>query len=70
MELYGLLTGNPKAANSCWFEDVYWRHVHAAAEKLPEEAIEAAKARGRDKDFWAVTEELYLTYKDLQAISQ
>ena len=51
MELYGLLTCNPKAANSCWFEDVYWRHVHAAAEKLPEEAIEAAKARGRDKDF-------------------
>ena len=45
-------------AHSQWFEDVFGKHIAAAAEGLSPEAVEAARERGRARDVWETAKEL------------
>ena len=58
LELYALASRYPYVANSRWFEDVAGRHITAAAEALPPDAVAAAQARGRARDPEATVQEL------------
>ena len=50
VELYTLASQSPYVANSRWFEDVFGKHIAAAAERLPPEVVAAARERGRARD--------------------
>jgi predicted ATPase/DNA-binding SARP family transcriptional activator len=58
VELYALASRHPHVANSRWFEDVAGRHITAAAETLPPDAVAAAQERGRARDLEATVQEL------------
>jgi hypothetical protein len=51
VELYAMACSRyPFVAESRWFEDLIGQHVTAAAATLPPAVVEAARARGRDRD--------------------
>ena len=58
VELYALASCYPYVANSCWFYDVFGRHIDAVAATLPQEVAEAARERGRARDLQATVKEL------------
>jgi hypothetical protein len=58
-ELYALATRHPHVACSRWFEDLFGRHIAAAAAAaLPPGAVVAARERGRARDLYATAAEL------------
>ena len=58
VELYALSRRYPTAANSPWFEDTAGKPIAAAAASLPPDVVEAAQARGREQDIFAVAQNL------------
>jgi predicted ATPase/DNA-binding SARP family transcriptional activator len=58
VELYALASRWGLVAHSRLFQDVYGRHIDAAAAALPPEVVDAAQERGRASDPWAAVEEL------------
>ena len=51
VELYAMACSRyPFVKESRWFEDVIGRQVAAAAAALPPDVVEAAQARGRERD--------------------
>jgi hypothetical protein len=59
VEVYALAARYPFVAHSRWFEDVAGKRISAAAaEALPPDMVAAAQERGRERDLWAVAEEL------------
>jgi DNA-binding SARP family transcriptional activator/predicted ATPase len=60
VELYSLALCAPHIANSPWYEEVAGRHVRAAAQMLPNQAISAAEERGRARDLWETAAETLL----------
>ena len=58
VELYALASRYAFVGNSVWFEDVAGKHISAAAESLPPEAVAAAQERGRARDLWETAREL------------
>jgi tetratricopeptide (TPR) repeat protein len=58
VELYTLAFRLPSVANSRWFEDVFGRHIAAAAADLPPDVVAEAQERGRERDLWATAQEL------------
>ena len=60
VELYALASRYPHVANSCWFRDVFGRHIEAVAATLPPEVAEAARERGRALDLETTVNDLLL----------
>jgi tetratricopeptide (TPR) repeat protein len=58
LELHALASRYGLVARSRWFEDVAGRHIGAAAASLPQDAVAAAKERGRARDLEATAAEL------------
>jgi tetratricopeptide (TPR) repeat protein len=58
VELYALASRYPFVAHSRWFEDVAGKHIAAAAQTLPPDAVAAAQECGRSRDLWATVKEL------------
>ena len=58
VELYALASTFDWVANSKWFEDIAGNEIAEAAEGLPADVVEAAKARGRSLDLWETAKEL------------
>lgn len=52
VEVYALATRHPTMASSIWYAELYGKYIDEAAKDLPLEVSEAAKARGREQDFW------------------
>ena len=52
VEIYVLAATQGIVANSKWFDDIAGDEIAAAAEELPPEIVETAKARGRGLDLW------------------
>jgi predicted ATPase/DNA-binding SARP family transcriptional activator len=65
VELYALASRWALVANSRWFQNVYGRHVDAAAATLPPEVIAAARERGRARDLRATVDELLDEMREL-----
>ena len=63
VELYALASRYPFVAHSRWFEDVAGRHIVAAAQALPPDAVAAAQERGRARDLWDTVEELLTEFR-------
>jgi tetratricopeptide (TPR) repeat protein len=57
VELYALASRLPAVAGR-WFDDVFGRHIAAAAATLPPDVVAAAQERGRQRELWATVEEL------------
>jgi tetratricopeptide (TPR) repeat protein len=53
VELYALAATQGIVGNSKWFDDIAGDEITRAAEKLPVEVAEAARARGQGLDLWA-----------------
>ena len=64
LELYALLMRDPYFGNSQYREDTVGKHIKAAAEALPSEAVAAAQERGTALDLGATVAKLL---KELQA---
>jgi hypothetical protein len=58
IEIYTLLCQYPYVRNSQWFADVFGKHIEKAAQSLPPDVVETAKARGRELDIWETAESL------------
>ena len=58
VELYALACTQGIVANSKWFADIAGDEIAQAAQGLPVEVVEAAKARGRSLDLWGTAEAL------------
>jgi tetratricopeptide (TPR) repeat protein len=58
MELYTLVLDDPIWKVSPWMEKVVGQHVTAASASLPEEVVEDARQRGRQRDMFATVQEL------------
>jgi predicted ATPase/DNA-binding SARP family transcriptional activator len=58
VEVYALAARYGCIANARWYEDVFGRHVAAAAATLPPDVVAAAQARGRERDLLEAAEEL------------
>ncbi len=58
VELYALASTYGIVSNSKWFADIAGDEIASAAEGLPDEVAETAKARGRELDLWEMAEEL------------
>jgi predicted ATPase len=58
VELYALASTQGIVANSKWFDDIAGDEIAVAADELPAEVTEAAKARGRARDLWETAAEL------------
>jgi hypothetical protein len=58
VELYTAASGLPFVANSRWFDDVVGQEIERAAARLPREAVEAARERGRACDVKRAAEAL------------
>jgi tetratricopeptide (TPR) repeat protein len=58
VEIYALAATQGIVVNSKWFDDIAGDEIARAAEGLPVEVVEAAKARGRELDLWGTAEEL------------
>ena len=58
VELYALASRHLPVAGSRWFEDLFGRHIAAAAAALPPGAVVAAQERGRAGDLCAMAAEL------------
>ncbi len=65
VELYALASTQGIVANSKWFDDIAGDEIAAAAEELPPEVVEAAKARGRELDLWETAENLLVELEEL-----
>ena len=65
VELYALASTFGIVANSKWFADIAGDEITEAAEKLPADVIEAAKARGRELDLWQTAEELLAEMEEM-----
>ena len=50
VELYALAATQGIVANSKWFDDIAGDEIARAAEGLPADVVDAAKARGRELD--------------------
>ena len=57
-DLYALAARYPYVARSVWYEDVFGKHIAAAAKGLPLEVVTAAQERGKRRDLWETAEEL------------
>jgi len=65
VELYALAATQGIVANSKWFDDIAGEAVARAAEGLPAEVVEAAKARGRGLDLWEAAEGLLAELEEM-----
>jgi hypothetical protein len=45
-------------SRSCWFDDIFGRHIAAVAATLPPDVATAAQERGRTRDLETTTVEL------------
>jgi hypothetical protein len=45
-------------SRSCWFNDIFGRHIAAVAATLPPDVVSAAQERGRTRDLETTTAEL------------
>lgn len=59
VELYTIALQHGHVANSRWYYDVFGQQIDALVDKLPAEIVEAARARGRDRDWRTVIQELW-----------
>ena len=65
VELYALAATQGIVANSKWFDDIAGDAGARAAEGLPTEVAEAAKARGRALDLWETAAELVVELEEM-----
>ena len=64
VELYALASTQGIVANSKWFADIAGDEIARAAEGLPVELVEAAKARGKALDLWGTAKELLVELQE------
>lgn len=57
VELYATATAHPGAGNSHFFNDILGKPIAAQAENLPAETVQAARARGRNRELEAAGQE-------------
>jgi len=58
LELYALVRQHPAAANNQAYTTFFGQRLEAASTALPREAVQAAQARGRERDLWAAARDL------------
>jgi tetratricopeptide (TPR) repeat protein len=58
IELYSLASQHPFVSQGQLFEDIAGRHITALAASLPSDVVEAAKARGKEREMWDTASEL------------
>jgi Tetratricopeptide repeat len=58
LELYALARQHPLIANNLAYTTFFGQRLEAASSALPREAVQAAQARGRQRDLWAAAREL------------
>ena len=63
IEFYALALKHKHVANSQWHEDVVGRHIEAAAKTVSPEMVEAARARGRNRELHMTILELLERYE-------
>ena len=68
VELHAMASPYPYVANSCWFYDVFGRHIAAVAATLPAEVTQAARERGRARDMDATVKELLVELEGKQTL--
>ncbi|TFG65912.1 MAG: hypothetical protein E4H27_10370 [Anaerolineales bacterium] len=66
--VYSLASQQAFIANSRWFYDIAGKHIEKAAESLPTDVVEAAKACGRELDIWETAENLLVELNEDLAI--
>jgi predicted ATPase len=59
LEIYTLAARQPVFANSPWFHQLFEKAILSCTQAIPFEQAEAARERGRSREFWPSVEELY-----------